>query len=87
MPLCMSLEALWQYCHAWITYRSACRITLAMTDHVTCGTISHVQLGYVQQMTNIRVTETTVMNVQQLKPMYDLFKQLMWQVCKLHDHA
>ena len=39
MQHCMLLEALWQYCHAWITYRSACRVILAMTDHVTCGTI------------------------------------------------
>ena len=53
MPLCMSLEALWQYCHTWITYSSASRVNLATTDHVTCGTISHMQLGHVQQTTNI----------------------------------
>ena len=53
MPLCMSLEALWQSCHAWITYRSACRISLVTTDRDTCGTISHVRLGHAQQMTNI----------------------------------
>ena len=58
----MLLEALWQYCHALITYTSACRVILATTDHVTHGTISHVQLGCAQQMTNIRATKTHVMN-------------------------
>ena len=56
----MSLEALWQYCHTWITYRSACRVTLAMTDHVPHGTFSHMWLGHVQGMTNVQVTETCV---------------------------
>ena len=53
MPLCMSLEALWQYCHICITYRSASRVTLVTTDHITCGTISHVRLGCMQEMMNI----------------------------------
>ena len=42
IPHCMLLEALGQSCHAWITHRSICRVVLAMTDHVTRGTISHV---------------------------------------------
>ena len=42
MPHCMLLEALWQYCHAWITYRSACRVILVSTDRITPGTISLV---------------------------------------------
>ena len=58
MPLCMSLETLWQYCHTWITYRSASRVTLVTTDHITHGTISHVQLGHAQQMMNVQATET-----------------------------
>ena len=62
MPFCMSLEALWHYCHAWVTYRSACRVTLATIDHLTHGNISHVRLGHMQQMTNIRVTKTCMMN-------------------------
>ena len=36
---CMLLEALWQSCHAWMTCRSICRVFLAMTDHITCGSI------------------------------------------------
>ena len=42
MPLCMLLGLLWQSFHAWITYRSICRVILATPDHVTCGTISHM---------------------------------------------
>ena len=48
MPFCMFLEALWQYCHAWIAYRSTCRITLVTADHATHGTIPHMRLGHVQ---------------------------------------
>ena len=50
MPHYMLLEALWQYYHAWIAYRSICRVILAMKDHVTQGTISHVILGCTRQM-------------------------------------
>ena len=53
MPLGMSLEAIRQYCHDWITYRSTCTLALATTDNVTCGTIPHVQLGHAQRMTNV----------------------------------
>ena len=42
IPHYMLLEALWQSCHAWIAHRSICRVLLAMTDHITCGPISHV---------------------------------------------
>ena len=45
MPICMILGLLWQSCHAWITYRSICRVVVAATDQVTHGMISHVQLG------------------------------------------
>ena len=31
------------------TYRSICRVAIVMTDQVTCGMISHVRLGHVQQ--------------------------------------
>ena len=48
MPLFMFLELLQQSCHAWITYRSICRVVVVTTDQVTCGTISHVRLGHVQ---------------------------------------
>ena len=53
IPHCTHLEALWQSCHAWITYWSICRVVLATTDHVTHGTISsvtrmHVTNGHVQ---------------------------------------
>ena len=58
----MLLEALWQYCHAWITYRSACRVILVTADHVACGTISYVQLGCMGQMTNIQATKTHMTN-------------------------
>ena len=38
--------------HRWqiprITYRSVCRVVIVMTDQITCGTTSHVQLGRVQ---------------------------------------
>ena len=61
-PFYMSLKALWQYCHTWITYRSTCRVTLMTTDHVTWGTIAHMWLRYVQWMTNIWATETCMMN-------------------------
>ena len=47
---CMLLGPLWQSCHAWITYRSVCRVVVVTTDQVTCGPISHVQLGHAQQM-------------------------------------
>ena len=43
MCLCMPLGPLWQSCHAWITYRSISRVVVAMTDHITCGTTSHVR--------------------------------------------
>ena len=43
------LGPLWQSCHAWVTYSSACSVVVATTDQVTCGTISHVRLGHVQQ--------------------------------------
>ena len=46
----MLLGLLWQPDHAWITYKSICRVLLAMTGHVTHVTISHVQPGHVQQM-------------------------------------
>ena len=42
IPLCMPLGHFWQSCHDWITYRSVCRVVIAMIDHVTCGTISHM---------------------------------------------
>ena len=48
MPLCMPLGPLWQSYHAWITYRRICRVVIATTDHVTHGTISHVQPGHAQ---------------------------------------
>ena len=50
MPIYMLLGPLWQFCHAWITYRIICRVVVAMTDQVTCGTISHVRQGCAQQM-------------------------------------
>ena len=49
MPLCMPLGPLWQSCHALITYRSICKVFVAMTDHVTHvthGTTSHVRPGH-----------------------------------------
>ena len=49
MPICMLLEPLWQSCHAWVTYRSICRVVVATTDQVTRGMISHVRLGCTQQ--------------------------------------
>ena len=58
----MSIKALSQYCHTWITYRSACRATLVRTDKVTRGTISHVRLRHAQQTTNVQATETCLMN-------------------------
>ena len=36
----MPLGPLWQSCHAWITYRSICRVVVPTTDHVTHGTTS-----------------------------------------------
>ena len=42
MPLCMPPGSLWQSFHTWITYRSICRVVIVMTDHITCGTTSHV---------------------------------------------
>ena len=41
MPISMLLGPLWQSCHAWISYRSICRVVIAMTDQVTHGMISH----------------------------------------------
>ena len=49
MPICMLLGPLWQSCHAWVTYRSVCRVVIATTDQVTCGMISHVRLGRMQR--------------------------------------
>ena len=48
MPHCMLLGLLWQSCHVWITCRTICRVVLVMTDHITCGTISHVRLSHAQ---------------------------------------
>ena len=45
-PHYMLLEALWQSCHAWITHRSVCRVLLATTANITCGTISYVRPGH-----------------------------------------
>ena len=45
MPICMLLGPLLQSCHAWITHRIVCRVVLVMTDQVTHGMTSHVQLG------------------------------------------
>ena len=50
MPLCIPLGPLWQSCHAWITYRSICRVVAVATDLVTCGTTSHMWPGHGQQM-------------------------------------
>ena len=50
MPLCMPLGPLWQSWHAWITYRSICRVVIATTDHITHGTISHVKPGLTENV-------------------------------------
>ena len=41
MPLCMPMGCLWQSCHAWITYRRACRVVIVMTDHRACAMDGH----------------------------------------------
>ena len=45
MPTCMLLGPLWQSRHAWITYRSVCRVVVAITDQVTHRTLCCEQLG------------------------------------------
>ena len=40
MPLCMPLGPLWQSCHAWITYKSICRVVVNDKQHCTCYNLS-----------------------------------------------
>ena len=51
IPHYMLLAALWQSCHAWITYRSVCRVVIATKDNVTPVTISYVQPGACDEWT------------------------------------
>ena len=46
----MLLQAPWYSYHAWIAYRSTCRVVVPTTDHATRGGISHVLQGHAQRM-------------------------------------
>ena len=64
MPICVLLGPLWQSCHAWITYRSICRVVIVTADQVTCQTISPVQLDKEWAcITNIWMSKTCMTNI------------------------